>query len=121
MKRRHAFALMVLLIAGVGLVAVLANRAERTGGVSVPVGTLAPLTAASGPGVYPDGVAVGLQPYQARGQIAVTVGGTLPTAGVGTLYRDPIRFDAEHPGVRVLRAAEIDGDTTGPVLRWIGA
>ena len=116
MKRRHAFALMVLLIAGVGLVAVLANRVERTLGVSVPVGTLAPLRAAPEPGVYPDGVAVDLQPYQARGQIAVTVDGTLPTIGVGTLYRGPIRFDAEHAGVRVLRAAEVNGDTTGPLL-----
>ncbi len=116
MKRRHAFALMVLLTAGVGLVAVLANRVERTLGVSVPVGTLAPLRAAPGPGVYPDGVAVDLQPYQARGQIAVTVDGALPTIGVGTLYRGPIRFDAEYPGVHVLRAAEVNGDTTGPLL-----
>lgn len=116
MKRWHAFALVVLLIAGVGLVAALANRVERTLGVSVPAGTLAPLRAAPGPGIYPDGVAVDLQPYQARGQIVVTVDGTLPTTGVGTLYRGPIRFDSELPGVRVLRAAEIDGDTTGPVL-----
>ena len=69
MKRRHAFALMALLIVGVGLVAVLANRWERTLGVSVPAGALAPLRAVPGPGVYPDGVAVDLQPYQARGQI----------------------------------------------------
>ncbi len=68
MRRRHAYTLMILLIAGVTLVTVLANRAEHTLGVSVPAGTLAPLRAAPGPGVYPDGVAVDLQPYQARGQ-----------------------------------------------------
>ncbi len=67
------------------------------------------------PGVYPRGAAVTLRPSETTRRINFTTDGTLPTSMVGAPYERSIRFAAEVPGVRVVRAVEYAGSTTGPV------
>jgi len=67
------------------------------------------------PGVYPRGASVVLRPSEASRPINFTTDGTLPTSSVGAPYQRPIRFAAEVAGVRVVRAVEYVGSTTGPV------
>ncbi len=117
MKRWHTLTLFLLLAAAVGLVVVLADRVERISEVGPTAGEeLISLRVAPEAGIYPSGVAITLQPYRARGQVALTVDGTIPTAAVGTPYQGQIRFDRSLPGVRILRAVEIYGDAVGPLL-----
>lgn len=115
MRRLKTAFLLLLLLVATGLVMVVAERAER---MRVPgvQGTTGPLNIEPPPGVYPRGVRVALSPYQPRGQIVVMTDGTVPTARVGMAYEGAIRMPATSSGVEVLRAVEISGGGTGPLL-----
>ena len=67
------------------------------------------------PGVYADTLLVELTPLNAEGQIVFTTDGTIPSPTVGMLYQQPIRIDAEHPDVTIVRAVEVVNGIPGPV------
>lgn len=72
------------------------------------------------PGIYEKSLRVELRPADRRAFVIFTTDGTLPTAEVGTLYREPLLLAAEHPGVTVIRAVQVldggDGQrVVGPV------
>jgi len=89
------------------------NAAPSTlGGAGVP-------TFSPAPGIYEESLRVELLPADRRATVIFTTDGTLPTAEVGTLYREPLLLDARQPGVTVIRAVQVldgaSGRVAGPV------
>lgn len=115
MRRLTTLLVLGLLLVAIGVLMVVAERAERMS-APVPSGTLGPLQVEPPPAIYPRGARVVLRPYEPGGDIVVMTDGTMPTTRVGNRYRGPIRLSVDLPGVRVLRAAEIGDASTGPVL-----
>ena len=106
---------LLWLIFALALLLPLAGWVERGLGVASLREAPASVRFSLPSGRYARSARVTLRPSQARGQIVFTTDGTRPTATLGTRYGQPLRLDAESPGVTVLRAVEVIGDIVGPV------
>ncbi|MGC9349584.1 MAG: CotH kinase family protein, partial [Anaerolineae bacterium] len=113
MKR---FLVPIALLLAVGLVLVLAQAVEQRARTSASGPGPGRPAISPPPGSYPRGTSVSLQASQPRAEIVFTTDGTVPTAAVGHRYDTPLRLDAAFPGVTTLRAVEVLGGETGPVL-----
>ncbi|MBN2002274.1 MAG: CotH kinase family protein [Anaerolineae bacterium] len=104
-----------LLIALIILLLPLADWVERGAGIDSARELPVEPQFSPGPGLYPRGTQVRMAPSQSRGQVIFSTDGSLPTTTVGTRYTHPLRFDADFPGVKVVRAVEVVGNRAGPV------
>ncbi len=111
MKRFLPVVLFAVLIA---LLLPLADWVERDAGAGSARELPAGPRWSPEPGIYPRGVQVQLAPSQSRGQVVFSTDGSLPTTTVGTRYTHPLKFAAEFPGVKVVRAVEVLGNRAGP-------
>ncbi|MDX9953099.1 MAG: CotH kinase family protein [Anaerolineae bacterium] len=89
------------------------NSPSTLGGAGAP-------TFSPAPGSYEKSLRVELLPADRRATVIFTTDGTLPTAEVGALYREPLLLDVRQPGVTVIRAVQVldggDGQrVVGPV------
>ena len=134
----HRWLPLLLLGLALGGVLLLGERLDRLPGASLAPSGQLPLigwrrrlvesgqvlpsavngTAAPGfyppPGVYEKSLRVELRPTDRRAAVVFTTDGTLPTAEVGTLYREPLYLEARYPGVTVIRAVQVLDGVAGP-------
>ncbi len=87
---------------------------SNLGGTGVPAFSPAP-------GIYEESLRVELRPADRRAHVVFTTDGTLPTAEVGTLYREPLLLNAEHPSVIVIRAVQVLDGVVGPAATAVYA
>ncbi len=73
------------------------------------------------PGNYERSLRVELRPDDRRATIIFTTDGSVPTPEHGTVYRHPIRIDARHPGVTVIRAVQVLYGVPGPDITAVYA
>ncbi|MBP8864128.1 MAG: CotH kinase family protein [Anaerolineae bacterium] len=134
----HRWLPLLLLGLALGGVLLLGERLDRLPGASLAPSGQLPLTGwrrrlvASGqvlpsavngmvapgfyppPGVYEKSLRLELRPTDRRAAVVFTTDGTLPTAEVGTLYREPLYLEARYPGVTVIRAVQVLDGVAGP-------
>lgn len=73
------------------------------------------------PGVYERSLRVELRPDDRRATIIYTTDGSVPTPDHSTVYRQPLHLDGRHPGVTVIRAAQVLHGVSGPDITAVYA
>ncbi len=68
------------------------------------------------PGIYQRSISVRMQSSHPQGKIIFTTDGSIPSALSGTLYIYPIRLDNAFANVSTIRAVEVVGEETSPIV-----
>lgn len=68
------------------------------------------------PGIYHKSLSIRMQPSHPQGKIIFTTDGSVPSAISGTLYTHPILLDNAFANVTTIRAVEVAGEETSPLV-----